>query len=173
MAFQGTFAPKDVQVIISTEGMNHIITGYAEDTGVTIEPGAARYELHVGMAGDTSRIHNANRSRTVTLTLAQTSVSNDILWFLSERDSELRSDGGTFTITVKDGSGRTVLTDENGFIGEDPTVTFGSSMNNQEWSLILPEPAGAIGGNSKIDQGDVSAIESLGGSVQDRWTRDN
>lgn len=172
MAFQGTFAPKDVQVIISTSQMNHIVTGYAEDTGVTIEPGAARYELYVGMSGDASRIHNANRSRTISLTLAQTSVSNDILWFLAERDSELRSDEGVFTVTVKDGSGRTVMTDDSGFIGEDPSVTFGSSMNTQEWSLILPDPASVVGGNSKMDQNEVSAIQSLGGEVDDKWVKE-
>lgn len=169
MAFQGTFAPYEVSVVISTDDINHIVTGYAEDTGITIEPNADRYEMYVGMNGDASRIHNANRTRSVSITLSQTSISNDVLWHLAQRDSRLRSDEGTFTITIKDGSGRTVYSDQNGFISADPTVTFGSSMNTQEWSLMLPDPEVGIGGNSKLSSNDATAIRSLGGQVEDRW----
>lgn len=172
MAFQGTFAPYEVTVVISTDEINHIVTGYAEDTGITVEPGADRYELYVGMAGDASRIHNANRTRTVTLTLAQTSVSNDILWHLSERDNELRNDDGTFTVTIKDGSGRTVLNDQSAFISSDPSITFGSSMNTQEWGMVLPDPETTIGGNSKMSANDAASVQALGGEVDGRWIRD-
>lgn len=167
--FQGTYSPKKVSFVVSNDDVNHIVTGYAEDTGIAVEPNGGRAELYVDMQGTPSRVMDANRSRNVTITLSQTSVSNDILWLLAERDEEYGDDRGLFEAILKDASGRSLYSDSSAFIVSDPSENFGSSMETLEWVIALPDPSAYIGGNSRFSPDDQSTAETLGGDISDKW----
>ena len=167
--FQGTYSPKKVSFVVSNEDINHILTGYAEDTGIEVEPNGGRADLYVDMQGTPSRVMNANRSRNVTITLSQTSVSNDILWLLAERDEEYGDDRGLFVGTLKDASGRSLYSDQNCFIVSDPSESFGSSMGTLEWVIAMPDPSAHIGGNARFSAEDQATAETLGGDIAAKW----
>src|SRR5574338_467016 len=101
-----TFAPNDVTIVLTHEssGMSHIVGGFAEDAIVTVDRNAETFTLYTGADDTNTRIYNANTAGTMTLSLQQTSASNDILMALYEQDRASRN--GLFSISVRDNSGR-------------------------------------------------------------------
>ncbi len=86
-------------------------------------------------------------------------------------DNDLETLDGTFTITVKDSSGTTLLNDRCAYIGAEPSASFsgGGSIESREWSVHAPNPNRMIGGNSRFTADEQSVVESLGGTVDTRF----
>lgn len=164
-----TLSPTDVTVVISQAGFTHVVSGYMEDSNITVERGSDSYEKHTGIDNKTSRIYKADKSGMVTINLAQTSVSNDVLDLLQRNDAAARNSSGLFSITVKDGSGRSVYHSLEAWISKVPNSAFGSSMQMREWVIQAAEMTSIIGGNGKVSAEDVATIEALGGTVAADW----
>lgn len=166
----GVYSPEFVDVIIEKEsaGMNHIVTGYAEGTGITVEPNADRATPSVGMKGDVSINISADNSYMLTLTLQQTSHTNDVLDRLIR---QVRQDplSPFFTLTLRDASGMTEITTRCGVITQEGTLTYSDTIETREWMIFLPNPSGRIGGNGNFTVDAQTAFEALGGTVPDRW----
>lgn len=165
-----TFSPEAVTVVISTGDINHIVSGYAEGTMISLEPNSQRSTPYYGAQGTASRAMNPVRAYTMTVTLAQTSHSNDVLNYILENDQ--RNWDGTFVCTVKDASGTTIYNDEFAYITDEPTVSFsgGGSIESREWMIELPEPSGVTGGNGRFSSDEQLQVERLGGSVSSKWS---
>lgn len=164
-----TLSPIDVTVVISQSGFTHVVSGYAEDSNIMVERGSDNFEKHVGVDNKTSRIYKADKSGMITLSLAQTSVSNDVLDLLQRNDAAARNSSGLFSVTVKDGSGRSVYHSLEAWVGKVPNSAFGSSMQMREWVIQAAEMTSFIGGNGKVSAEDVATIEALGGTVAADW----
>ena len=164
-----TLSPIDVTVVISQAGFTHVVSGYMEDSNITVERGSDSYEKHTGIDNKTSRIYKADKSGMITLSLAQTSVSNDVLDLLQRNDAAARNSSGLFSITVKDASGRSVYHSLEAWVGVVPNSTFGSGMQGREWQIQAAEMTSFIGGNGKVSAEDVATIEALGGTVAADW----
>ena len=164
-----TLSPIDVTVVISQSGFTHVVSGYAEDSNIMVERGSDNFEKHVGVDNKTSRIYKADKSGMITLSLAQTSVSNDVLDLLQRNDAAARNSSGLFSITVKDASGRSVYHSLEAWVGKVPNSAFGSSMQMREWVIQAAEMTSFIGGNGKVSAEDVATIEALGGTVASDW----
>lgn len=169
-----TYSPEFTDLIISNEVMNFTVTGFAEGTFISIEPFEDRITASYGSKGEPYRAVSATRAFDLTATLSQTSHSNDILTLLLRNDRETLD--GTFTVTLKDGSGTTIFTERCAYIGTEPSQTFagGGTLESREWTIHLPNPEGyMIGGNSRFTAEQQSAIEALGGTVQPQWQPNN
>lgn len=120
------------QVIITLGG--HIVTGYADDTFVSVEEMGDGIQSTVGANGEKARSMSQNRSLQITLTLLQTSASNDVLSAFADLD---RASGGrgTFPLAITDLTGRTVVADSSSWVVKKPTSEFGASVSNREWSI--------------------------------------
>lgn len=166
-----TYSPSDVNVVISQEssGLVHVISGYAEDSHINVERDSETYEHVTGVDNQATRIYKANKSGKITVSLAQSSASNDILTLLYANDAASRNSDGLFTVTVKDGSGRSVAFAQEGYIGVVPNSQYGNSLNNRDWVINCTNMDDIIAGNSKISPEDVAAIELLGGVVPAEW----
>ena len=164
-----TLSPIDVTVVISQSGFTHVVSGYAEDSNIMVERGSDNFEKHVGVDNKTSRIYKADKSGMITLSLAQTSVSNDVLDLLQRNDAAARNSSGLFSVTVKDASGRSVYHSLEAWISKVPNSAFGSSMQMREWVIQAAEMTSFIGGNGKVSAEDVATIEALGGTVAADW----
>ncbi len=164
-----TYSPEFTNVVISNEAINHIITGYGEGTFISIEPVSERFVPVYGAKGEAYRAHNAVRAFDLTLTLSQTSHSNDVLSHLLELDRETLN--GSFTLTFKDSSGTTIFTENSAYIGQEPSQSFsgGGSIETREWAIHLPSPSYRIGGNGDFSLNEQSNIEGLGGTVDSQW----
>ena len=106
-----TYDPQ--QVVITVDGT--AIGGYADGTFISIEREEESFSKVVGADGAAARSKATNRSARITLTLMQTSPSNEFLSMLLARDE--RNNSGVFAVIVKDKDGNTIATgttDANG-----------------------------------------------------------
>ena len=136
-----TYDPGQVQVLVG----GNIISGYADGTFVVVERDEDAYIKHSGTDGDVSRAKTNNKTGTMTLTLAQTSFSNDILDGIRILD-ELSNDG-VVPVMIKDGSGRTLLFAAEAWVRKMPSSEYGNEITDREWVLDLAKLDGKIGGN--------------------------
>lgn len=166
-----TFAPNDVAIVIShsASGISHIVSGFSEDSIISIERNSDTFELYTGADDTNTRIYKANTSATFTIPLQQTSNSNDILTALYVNDKNTRDSSGLFSITVKDNSGRSVFFSEEAYIAVVPNASFGNAMELREWVIHGVRLETYIGGNSKLSAEDVASLQALGVNVDAKW----
>lgn len=166
-----TFAPNDVNVVItqSSSGIAHIVSGYSEDSIVNIERSAETFTMYTGADNTSTRIYNANKSATVTLSLQQTSASNDILSLLYANDSASRNSSGLFSLQISDSSGRSRYFSDDAYVGVVPNSAFGNSMQTRDWVLHAHNLDTYIGGNAVLSPEDQDVITTLGGSIDAKW----
>lgn len=173
MAFNrlATFAPNDVTIVISQQstGLSYIVSGYSEDSIVTIERNAETYTLYTGADNTNTRIYNANTSAKITLSLQQTSSGNDILSSLYLNDAASRDSSGLFSISVVDNSGRSSYFSEEAYIAVVPNSQFGNKMETRDWVIEATRLDTYIGGNSILSAEDKAALDQLGQTVNPRW----
>lgn len=170
MALPSTFAPNDVTVVITKDNYTHTLGGFSEDAIVSIAQGSARFEKYIGADNSSTRIYKADTSTSITASLQQTSVSNDFLTQLYLSDIESLDSTGFFQLTVKDNSGRTLVSSSSAYIAILPDINFSNGMEIREWVIDTFDTDNYIGGNSKFTDAEVTAFEALGSrSVADEW----
>lgn len=167
-----TYSPIDVTVVISQEssGLYHVVSGFAEDSHVNIEREMDTYQHYTGVDNTATRIGSANTSGKVTLSLQQSSASNDVFTAMYNYDRQYRgTNKGLFAVTVKDGSGRSIMFSQEGYIGVVPNQQFGSGMNTREWVIHCTQMDNFIGGNSLVSPEDSAAIDAVEGNLATEW----
>lgn len=166
-----TFAPNDVTVVITQpDGVSFIVGGFAEDSIVGIERNSETFMLYTGADDTNTRIYQANTASRITLSLQQSSSSNDILTTLYQQDAASRGSAGLFSISVVDNSGRSNYFAEEAYIAVVPNSQFANSMQLREWVIEAPRLETYIGGNSIFSAEDQGVLEQLGVTINPRWT---
>lgn len=138
-----TFDPKSVIVTIGGVPMS----GYADGTFLEITADTQQFTKIVGADGFTTRVKSNNYGGVMTLTLSQSSPSNDVLSGFLQLDRA--SNRGVVPILIKDMSGTTIIFAGTGWIQQFPDVIFGNEINNRAWILDLAEIDVLIGGNGE------------------------
>jgi hypothetical protein len=132
------------QVLVLVGGVP--LTGLGEDTFVEIAPMTDRVTSAVGADGEIARSISSDRRHTVTITLQQTSPSNDILSGFAQVDELTGS--AVLPVLVQDLTGRTMFAASQGWISGMPTVSFGNEVGTREWVLTTGKPTiFTVGGN--------------------------
>lgn len=164
-----TFSPNDVSVIItqSSTGISHVVSGYSEDSIVNIEWTTPRYALYTGADNTGTRVRNASNSATLSISLQQTSASNDVLSSLFDNDAA--NTDGLFSIQVKDASGRSVYFSDDAYIGVRPNAGFTNNMSTRDWVVQAFNLEGYAGGNAIISPEDQSTLQTLGATIAAKW----
>ena len=139
-----TFDPAEVVITIGGVPMS----GYADGTFALLSRNVDAYSMVTGADGLTTRVKSNNRSGSLTLTLTQTSPSNDVLSGFALLD-EL-SNGGVVPIQVKDLSGTTILFSATGWVRKIADVEYSNVLSNREWILDLADFDMFVGGNPAI-----------------------
>lgn len=134
------------KVAVTVKGL--AISGWADGTFVVVDRMEESFTKVIGADGFTSRSKTNNRSGTITLTLSQTSPSNEVLSGLLA-DDELNGNG-VFPIMVKDISGTTVLFSGTGWIQKPPSVEFGKEISNREWVIDVSDLHMTVAGNTGV-----------------------
>lgn len=125
-----TYAPDKILMLVNAVPM----TGFAEDSFISIAPNADMSTIQVGADGEVARSLGTNRTCTVTLSLQQTSPSNDVLSALIDVDAV--TGGVLFPVTVQDLLGRSIFVASQGWISRRPTIAFGREAGNREWTIL-------------------------------------
>jgi len=136
-----TYDPKKVIVIFG----GHEITGFSEDSIVTVEPKGDGITSVSGCDGEVTRNMDPNEQYTVTLKLQQSSSSNNFLSSLHDYDR--RTGRGIKPLLVKDLSGSLVFSTQHAWIINKPSVEKGKESGDNEWKLETGRADFVVGGN--------------------------
>lgn len=137
-----TYSPKKVAIIVA--GVP--IKGFADGTFISFEPTSDKFSTNVGADGEVSRTHSADRTSKVTITLQQTSDSNDFLAALVNADDI--SLAGQFPFLLKDTNGKTIIEATSAWVDNIAGAEFSNELTNREWVISLAETFAHIGGNN-------------------------
>jgi len=135
-----TYDPKGVVVSIGGSP----ISGYADGTFVNISRQNDTFTSVAGADGEVSRAKSNDKRGEMTLTLLQTSLSNDVLSALAVLDEKLGT--GVVPIIVKDMSGLTIYFSGSGWIKKPADSEFGKEISNRDWVFELAEMEAFAGG---------------------------
>ena len=119
------------EVIISVGGRP--ITGFAQTSKVNVERDEDAYTKYIGIDGEVSRAKNCNKSGTVTITLAQTSPSNDLLSELAEADEA--ANAGVVPVLVRDLNGTSLAAAPDAWVKRLAGANFGKEISDRSWVL--------------------------------------
>lgn len=143
MADVSTYNPDAVTVVVG--GIP--ISGFADGTFVEIEPMSDGVTSVSGADGEIARAISTDRRHTVTLTLLQTSDSNDLLAGLYGVDLESTA-GAMVPVIVSDLSGRSLFAASKAWITKLPKTTFSKGIESKAWVLHTGRPSVYLpGGN--------------------------
>lgn len=124
-----TYSPDRIKVIVGAASL----TGYADGTFVNIEPLGDGTTSVAGADGEVARAMSLDRRHTITLTLLQTSSSNDVLAAMRLVD-EVSGGGGAFPISITDLRGTTLFAG-TAWIPNNAASAFSKTIESREWTI--------------------------------------
>lgn len=136
-----TYNPKKVAIICGGFEMR----GLADGTFVTVALNEDQWSLQMGTDGEGTRSKSNNYSAQVTVSLMQSSDSNQVLqafW-----NSDRLSDGGVFPLLIKDNSGRSLYAAEQAWIKKQPDAELSREASAREWVIETDNLVPFEGGN--------------------------
>lgn len=138
MAQVKTYNPKDVTVALG----NHIVSGYADDSFITIDPNGDGVTKKVGCDGEVVRSISPDDTSVIKISVLQTSETNS---FLQSRYKQDRETGdGMFAVLIKDLKGSMVFSSDAAWVAKPPSRGYGKEAGNREWEIHT--------GSSNVDE---------------------
>lgn len=128
-----TYNPKQVSVVFG--GIP--LSGFAEDSLVEAERDKEAYTKQVSADGPVTRTRVVDIAGKVTVHLMQTSASNDYLTSLAILDEA--SDAGVRPLTVRDASGRTLISCAAAWVQKLPKTDLTVKAEKRTWILDCAE----------------------------------
>lgn len=126
---QKTYDPKKVVVSFG----NHLVTGFADDSFISIEANGDGIAHQVGCDGEIARSISPDDTFKIKLSLLQMSDTNEFLQNIHNND---RTTGdGTFSVLIKDLRGGVAFSAEDAWVMKTTTRNFGKATNNREWEI--------------------------------------
>lgn len=136
-----TYNPGEVSLTVGSL----IITGYAQDTMITIARKTPTWATTVGSDGFVTRAKSLDKRGEITITLDMSSPSNDDLTALFNADEQTGK--GNFPIMMRDGSGTSVASGASAWIVQPATMEFGNGILGRQWTFEVAVLAMNVGGN--------------------------
>lgn len=139
-----TYSPGDVVVIVN----DIILSGFTDTSIITVEPNVQSFSKYVSTDGLVTRVRSSDRTASCTITLKQTSPSNDVLTELLNDD--LNAGDQVFPFSLSDNFGATLISSETAWIQGWPSTALGSEVNERSWVIDLAKTNWFVGGNVNI-----------------------
>lgn len=136
-----TIDPKQTLVLIGGVAMS----GFADGTFIEIVSDAQQFTKVVGADGYTTRVKTNNYNATLTLTLAQSSPSNDVLSGFLALDKA--ANAGVVPVLIKDMTGNTLIFSSTSWIQQFPDITYSNEMTERAWTIELVDLDVVVGSN--------------------------
>jgi len=165
----GTYSPEEIQVVISVGDIVHTVSGYMDGTFVNISREVPLSTLYTGADNSGARTLRTNRSASITLSLHQSSSSNDVLTQLYLNDQDARDNTWLFNILIKDNSGRSIYQGNQCFIGVLPDSAFSTEIETREWTLQVRDLEQKLGGNAQFAPDAEANLIELGADIDPRF----
>ncbi|MGL4861229.1 MAG: phage structural protein [Enterobacteriaceae bacterium] len=139
----GTY--KGDQVYVSVGPV--LLSGFGEGGAITVKREGDLYSKKVGIDGSVARARNADKTGSVEIKLLQTSKANDELSALFYVDNFTEDGSPVLSITVLDGSGRTLCYAGQAWLKTLPTLSFGKEIGERTWAFDCADLKVYVGGN--------------------------
>ncbi len=128
-----TYNPKKITCSLGT----HIVSGYADDSFITIEPEGDGTTHVVGCDGEVARSIDPSSTYLVKLALLQGSATNSFLQSMYDKD---KKDGtGTFAVNIKDLLGKDKFSGAVAWVSKPASWARGKAQTNREWEIVVGE----------------------------------
>lgn len=124
-----TYNSKEVLIALGS----HSVTGYADDSFVTIEPNGDGIMKKVGCDGEVARAISPDGTYKVKVALLQTSPTNSFLQ--NKYDLDRQTGDGTFPVLIKDLKGGLIFSADAAWVVKPPSRAYGKDTNNREWEI--------------------------------------
>lgn len=135
-----TFDPKEVSIIFG----ELIIRGFGE-TAISVVRDNPAWQMVIGADGEATRVKSNDRSGTITITLQQSSPSNDDLSTIALADEV--SNAGLRPFFMKDNLGSTIYSAASAYIEQVPEAAYGKTPNERTWVIKTDNLIAFLGGN--------------------------
>ncbi len=137
-----TYDPKKCMVIFGVRQ----ITGFAEDSMITVTPHGEGAQTYVGCDSEVARSIDPDATYDVKMSLAQTSSCNEYFSAIYNRD---RKEGdGVMPLLIKDLAGTTLFAATESWIKNMPEWSRGKTIGANEWNFSTGKVDNPIvGGN--------------------------
>lgn len=133
MAKVSTYNPRKVTCSFG----NHIASGFADDSFITIEPAGDGTSYVVGADGEIARSIDPSTLYTVKISLLQYSATNGYLQKMYDKDS--KDGNGTFSVNIADLLGSEKFTGSVAWVTKPATWARGKAQGNREWEIAVGE----------------------------------
>lgn len=137
-----SYDPKNIKITVG----GFPISGFADGSFVTVERNEDMWTLQVGADGEAARSKSNNRSGRLTVSLLQTSASNDVLSAFAQADDV----GGAaqFPVSVEDALGNSLFFTDTAWVKKMAPAPYGKEAAAREWVLETDVLVAFVGGNS-------------------------
>ena len=138
-----TYIPSKVDIDIS----GYKVQGHTE---VSFQLDNPQFTTVRGIRGKNTRVRSKNSSGVLTISLLQTSPTNDFLTDVLSKDLQLGT--GRLVIKIKDNSGSSLFFTDEAYIAGFPALSFSDVAGIRTWTincLRVPLDQLKIGGNVK------------------------
>lgn len=133
MARMTTYNPRKVTCALS----NHIVTGFADDSFITVEPASDGTTHVIGADGEIARSIDPSTIYTVKISLLQYSETNDYLQRMFDKDSQ--EGDGIFSVTVTDLLGNQKFTSALAWVAKPASWERAKEQSVREWEITVAE----------------------------------
>ena len=140
-----TYDPK--QVVLTVGGFP--VSGFADGTFIKVMRDNDTFTKISGADGEVSRAKSNDRGGNIEITLAQTSLSNDVLTGIALAD-ELSNDG-VVPVLVKDIGGTSTFVSAFGWIRKPPDSEYSKEVGERLWIMDLADLDIFTGGNAAAE----------------------
>lgn len=147
---------KPTEVIVSLAGLFRV-EGFANGTFLEIVKEVKPYHHETAMDGEVARLYTKSDNYQIVLTLAQSSLANNILSALHQVD--LATHLGKFPVMIQDKSGTTKFFTTNAWVESLPPATFGNSMEVRKWTLQCSNGVFSLGGNDNDTLAQLASLD--------------
>lgn len=124
-----TYSAKKVTIALGT----HMVSGYADDSFVTITPAGDGITMKQGCDGEIIRSISPNDTYTVKLDLLSYSKTNSFLQNMYNHDQ--KDGSGMFPIVIKDITGGMLFNSEAAWVTKPAERGYGKEANNRSWEI--------------------------------------
>lgn len=124
-----TYNPKKVTIALGS----HIVTGYAEDTFITISETGDGVTSTCGCDGEVVASVSPDPRHTIKVSVLQTSPTHQ---YLTNKYQQMKAGGnGTFPVLVKDIIGGDIFSADTAWVVKKPDWVRGKAANSREWEI--------------------------------------
>lgn len=112
---------------------SHMVSGYADDSFVTIAPAGDGVTMKQGCDGEIVRSVSPNDTYTVKLELLSYSPTSS--WLQNQYNKDQANGDGDFSITIKDLTGGMLFNSEAAWVTKPAERGYGKEANNRSWEI--------------------------------------